>query len=382
MAKQFISPPEVGPTMGMYQKAVRAGNTIYISGQVAWDAEGNTVGRGDVEAQTARLFENMETVLSAAGAGFGDIVSSTSYMTSVLYRPTIAAARAERGLTSSPHTLLVMSSLARPDLLVEVAGVAVVDTEREVIQPVDVHDVSDRYAHAIRAGDTVYLSGQVALDPDGKLVGPGDIEAQATQVFENMRRVMAAAGGTLDDIVKITAYMTNVLYREGYGKARQAAGMAETPSTLIVVPSLALPEFLIEIEAVAVLGGAKEVIRPTTIHDQTGRYAPAIRAGNTIYMAGSVPLNPDSSLAGPGDVEAQANRIYENIRLTLEAAGASLDDVVRTTTYLTNMAYRQTNNDVRKQFGLTNTANSTVAVASLARPDYLLEVEALAVVES
>ena len=66
------------------------------------------------------------------------------------------------------------------------------------------------YSQAVRRGDTVYLSGQIALDPDTGLLIEGDVEAQARRAFDNLRAVCEAAGGTLDDVVRLGLYLTDL----------------------------------------------------------------------------------------------------------------------------------------------------------------------------
>lgn len=108
------------------------------------------------------------------------------------------------------------------------------------------------YSHAAKAGGLVFTAGQVALDAEGSLVGKGDFEAQAVQVFENLKAVLASAGATLDDITKMTTYVTNVTYRPKLAEIRgQYFKTYFPPNTFVVVSSLATPEFLLEIEAVA-----------------------------------------------------------------------------------------------------------------------------------
>ena len=93
------------------------------------------------------------------------------------------------------------------------------------------------YSQAVRAGDTVYLSGQIPLDP---VVGGGDFRAEAHQVFKNLRAVAEAAGGSLDDVVKLNAYLTdlgnfavfNEVMAEYFSQpfpARAAVGVAALP---------------------------------------------------------------------------------------------------------------------------------------------------------
>jgi reactive intermediate/imine deaminase len=108
------------------------------------------------------------------------------------------------------------------------------------------------YSQAIRTGDTVYLSGQIGLDPETMQMAEG-IEAQAHRVFQNLRAVAEAAGGRLDDMVKLTVYLTDLVHfarineiMAGYFSrpypARAAVGVAGLPRNAMV-----------EIEAVMVL---------------------------------------------------------------------------------------------------------------------------------
>jgi reactive intermediate/imine deaminase len=110
------------------------------------------------------------------------------------------------------------------------------------------------YANGVRAGDTLYVSGQVALDGEGRLVGPGDVVAQTRQVLDNVQRVLAAGGATLKDVVKVTVFLANVDDRPRVNEVRQAYfGDHRPASTLVEVSRLALPGLLVEIEAVAVV---------------------------------------------------------------------------------------------------------------------------------
>ena len=125
---------------------------------------------------------------------------------------------------------------------------------RTAIQPPDMADPRPRYTHGWRVGNTVYVAGQLALDKSAKLVGPNDIGAQTRQIFENMRRVLEAGGASLRDVVKLTVFVTDIRYREGYGEVRQQFFAANPPaSTLVQVAALAIPGALIEIEAVAIV---------------------------------------------------------------------------------------------------------------------------------
>ncbi|MEU0967154.1 RidA family protein [Streptomyces sp. NPDC005917] len=115
-----------------------------------------------------------------------------------------------------------------------------------------------QYTHVVAAtGRFVAVSGQLPLDESGKLVGEGDPAAQARQVFENLHRCLAAAGATLDDVVKLTYFVTDMAHMP----AIRAARAAHIPddrlpaSSAVQVAALVGPQFLMEIEAFAVVAG-------------------------------------------------------------------------------------------------------------------------------
>ena len=111
------------------------------------------------------------------------------------------------------------------------------------------------YSHVVKAGNTIYIAGQVSQDEHGQLVGAGDFVAQANQVFENLGKALASAGAGFGNLVKTNVYVTDPRYRELLRDVRSKylGSNALPTSTLVVVAGLALPEYLLEIEAVAVV---------------------------------------------------------------------------------------------------------------------------------
>ena len=109
-----------------------------------------------------------------------------------------------------------------------------------------------KYSFGVRVGDLVWISGQVALK-DGQIVGIDDVRTQAEQVFTNLKAVLEAAGGSLDDLIETTTYMTDRAYSSDINavRSRFLTGAVLPTSTLLVVAGLARPEFLVEISAIA-----------------------------------------------------------------------------------------------------------------------------------
>jgi reactive intermediate/imine deaminase len=114
------------------------------------------------------------------------------------------------------------------------------------------------YSQAVRVetGDAVWIhvSGQIAIDLEGNLVGPGDVRAQTLQVFENLKAILAANGATFADVVKIGTYLTTLEDVAGMREVRGEYLTAEPPaSTAVQVVALVVPDALIEIDLVAVV---------------------------------------------------------------------------------------------------------------------------------
>ena len=125
----------------------------------------------------------------------------------------------------------------------------------QVIKPSNVHvPLANSYNHAIKAGPTVYTAGQVAIDAAGNIVGTGDFEAQAQQVFKNLQAVLAASGASFQDVVKLNTFLTRQEDLLKLREVRQKYVTAEPPaSTLVFISALANPDLLIEVEAIAVV---------------------------------------------------------------------------------------------------------------------------------
>lgn len=121
-------------------------------------------------------------------------------------------------------------------------------------------DLDNDLCQAVVAGGVVYLRGQIGQDLDTReSVGIGDVEAQAEQAMANISMLLDEAGGDLEDIVKVVVYLTDIRYRETVYRVmgRWLTGVFPV-STGLVVDALARPEWLVEIDATAVLSGGEQ----------------------------------------------------------------------------------------------------------------------------
>ena len=124
---------------------------------------------------------------------------------------------------------------------------------KEVIAPTNVHKARG-YSHAFKVSNTIYMAAQAPVDQEMKLVGKGDIVKQTEQVYENIKRVLEAAGATTADIVKVTYYLKDLDDMEKTGPVfAKYFQKPYPPATALQVIRFPEPDFLIEVDAIAVI---------------------------------------------------------------------------------------------------------------------------------
>ena len=127
----------------------------------------------------------------------------------------------------------------------------------------------------------------------------------------------------------------------------------------------------------------RTVIQPESLKDPRPRYSQGIRTegGSLLFIAGQTAVDKDGNVVGKGDIEKQAEKVFENVGAVLRSAGGSFDNLVMTTTVLTDIEYREAYNKVRlKYYGRNQPTSTLVVVKALGGEDFLIEIDGIAVI--
>ncbi len=232
---------------------------VFLPSVQATDDQGNIIGAGDVVAQTRAVFEKAGKMLTALGLGFSNLVKTLDYITPAAlanYKYTGRVRKEHLGPVYPGAAGILMPRLMHPEALIQYDFTASRET------PVAINPGWSRYqkltySPAVKAGKMLFMSGQGALDPETeRMLFDGDIVAQAEYTYQNILKVLAAAGGGPEHLVKTIEYVTPAglaRYREVAAVRARLLREPFPASTGLVCELLLRPEMLIEVDPLAIL---------------------------------------------------------------------------------------------------------------------------------
>lgn len=232
---------------------------VYVSSVLPVDEQGEIVGRGDLRAQAEQIYANAARILGGVGLGTDAIAKTVDFIRLDALGEYKFTGRVRKDNLSPPYpgaTGILMTRLAHPEALLQV-DILATTAAMEAINPGWDRYGKLTYSPAVRAGNVLFLSGQAALDPATETaVHAGDVAAQAQYTYDNIVRVLQAAGAGPEDLVKTIEYVTP----QGLPRYREVAAVRSKilrnpwpASTGIVCAALLRPEFEIEIDPLALL---------------------------------------------------------------------------------------------------------------------------------
>lgn len=240
--------------------ARRMGDVLYISAQLPTTLDGKSVpSPGNLLAQTRQIYENTTPLLAQAGLGWEHVVKTVEFFTAAAlpqYRETGRIRRDFLGPNFPAATGIIMPAVAHPDAMIQIDFVACA-APKTVINPGWSRYEQLTYAPAVQAGHLLCLAGQGALNPEtDQIEHPDDIVGQTRYVYQNLMKVLEAAGVGPEAVVKTIEFVTPTGLRRYRDTANVRREFFQTPypaATGIVCEALLRPEMLIEVDAWAVV---------------------------------------------------------------------------------------------------------------------------------
>jgi 2-iminobutanoate/2-iminopropanoate deaminase len=234
------------------------------------------------------------------------------------------------------------------------------------------------YSTAVKADGLTYLSGTLAEDA-ADANGTRDVGTETRLTLERMRDVLLASGSSLDHVVSVMVYLTAAEDFQPINAAYRPFFQGDPPTRTTVITELVVPDARVEISLVAVPAGTeREVVHPQGWKRSPNPYSYAIRAGDTLFLAGLVSRNGADNAFVAGDVRVQTRTIMENARQLLEAAGMTFANIVSARVYLTNAGDFAAMNEVYGEYFPSAPPARATVKCGLAGPEAVVEITFIA----
>jgi enamine deaminase RidA (YjgF/YER057c/UK114 family) len=247
--------PGAPPPFSHYCDVVRCGAMVWVSGQLAGDAEHAVLAEGDPQEQGRIAFQGLGTALSAVGAQPADVVRLGHWLTTIRDREDIdAAQRAFFGDGGPTSCFTEIQRLVVPGWLYEVESFAVIGGEQQRVRLSRPGNAASSSSDVVRCGELVWVSAQAAVSPQGRVLAPGDVREQVRLALGSVEEALAAVGARRTDVVRLASYMTDI---DGWPTVDSAladfAGGSRPAGFVCELPRLRMPGVLYEVEAFAVV---------------------------------------------------------------------------------------------------------------------------------
>ena len=377
---------------------------IYTGGQVDLDPRGNVQNPGNLDAQCKNSLDYLDAVLADLGADFDDLVKLIVYFVGDAQAEAAILDEIASRLGNDCHPTVCtipMPELCYPDMLVEIEGIAMRAEDGSRMSRKCVHDNSfpqlpEAFSHVIKCGEMIFTSDMSALSPTGEVESPGDILAQSKIMMSRLSGALDLVGADMDDVLKLNIFYAGDGTAEDWERsAKIRAGFFNEPGPAATgIPVLGFPQpgLMTKISVTAMRDRNNNRIEkryswPDGHWDWTTHlpYKHGNKCGHMIHLGGQVSLDTSANVIDPDDMVAQTRRAMENIKRILADFGATLDDVVKVTTFYEGEASAEALHEnllIRSNsYTPPGPATTGIPVPCLVYERMVIEIEVIAMIE-
>jgi 2-iminobutanoate/2-iminopropanoate deaminase len=359
MPKRVVASDRLMQPIAHFSHGVRIGATIHLGAAAGVDRTrrlaGTTVGVGDMPAQTEQLFANLRLALEALGGTWRDVVKVKTYIVDWRDLPAYDAVHAREFGALRPAVSKVGTwGFPLPQILLETELVASLEGPERI------------GSGSVRAGGLHYCTA-APVDARGDVSDPLEPRAQTEQALRHLAATLEQAELRLQDVVMLTVSLADIRVLPAFEDGFQRFFRPPYPARSVAGVPLARTGQLVEVESIAAYGGGQPV----------GEAVPGTAASPGMLAGDWLFVSAQAGSDEPG-VERQTRRAWERIAATAEAAGMTLDDVVRTNNILTDWRFYAGFNAGYGAFVTRPYPPRATVHAALADPRACVQVEAVA----
>jgi enamine deaminase RidA (YjgF/YER057c/UK114 family) len=337
-----------------FKHGVRAGEMVFVGGQVDKTPGGDPLHAYDLATQTQVVIRHIDTVLREFGAGLVNVVKLVAFYAND-GRVDEAAFLAEIGQHILAHagisagagptiSLVPLPCLALPGMMVEIEAIAMLGREGEILErrtanPSELAPLPSPFSHGVRCREHIWTSAQRSRSRDGRIQHPGEIRAQTEVAMGHLNWVLDALGANLNDTVKLSTWYRGDGTRATWEPAaRQRVSYFAAPGPVVSAlgtPSLPAGEMTrMEAWAMRSVDGSRPVRVYADIQDtwQWPLETPVVnglQCGDLVFVGQQVALDAAGHPTSPGDLMAQTRQVMASTGKVLAAFGLTLDEMVK-----------------------------------------------------
>jgi reactive intermediate/imine deaminase len=395
-----------------YSEASQGNDLIFAAGQLAsdWNSGVPTEARkhpnfpfygSDIKLQTDYILKNMAQTFKAAGTSLDNVIKAQVFLMDLNDFNGFDEVWKQHFKVAPPRTTIGTTGLLVKDTLVEIDLIASVKGAGTVVTSSAPKPLAN-YSEAMKVGDLVFIAGQLASDfkngvPASARKGENfpfygsDIQMQTEFILENIKKTFEAAGSSLDHVVKAQVFMTNLDDFAGFDQVWKRYFKVPPPRTTVGTTGLLVMDTLVEIDLIGYVphAGLKHEVVTSSGPKPLANYSEAFTVGNFVFAAGQIASDyktgvPAEARKHPNfpfygsDIKLQTRYILNNLKKTFEAAGSSLDNVVKAQVFMTDLMNFAGFDEVWKEYFKVPPPRTTVGTSGLLVKDALVEIDLIA----
>ena len=404
---------DVPQPLANYSEASQANDLIFAAGQLASDFKTGvpTEARkhpnfpfygSDIKLQTDYILKNMARTFKAAGTSLDNVVKAQVFLTDLNDFNGFDEVWKQHFKVPPPRTTIGTTGLLVKDTLVEIDLIATLPSKPGAVVKSDAPKPLANYSEAMRVGDLVFAAGQLASDfktgvPATAKRGENfpfygsNIQLQTEFVLENLKKTFESAGSSLDHVVKAQVFLTDLNDFAGFDQVWKRYFKVPPPRTTVGTTGLLVRETLVEIDLIGYVprSGLKHEVIKSGAPRPLANYSEAFTLGNFVFAAGQIASDyktgvPTEARKHPNfpfygsDIKLQTTYILNNLKQTFEAAGSSLDNVVKAQVFMTDLRNFAAFDEIWKEFFKVPPPRTTVGTSGLLVKDALVEIDLIA----